>query len=82
MCRSELDAFWEGAAPSSRERFTSTRFIGSGAYTVVAKATDTKTGDTAAIKRIAEVFYDAQEAGLPAMPPRTRRAARETGCGA
>ena len=46
MCRSELDAFWEGAAPSSRERFTSTRFIGSGAYTVVAKATDTKTGDT------------------------------------
>ena len=62
MSRSELEAFWAGAAPSSRERFTSVRLIGSGAYSVVAKATDAKTGDTVAIKRIAEVFYDAQEA--------------------
>ena len=32
------------------------------AYSVVARATDSRTGEPVAIKRIAEVFYDAQEA--------------------
>jgi len=42
--------------------YTSVRLIGSGAYSVVARATEQKTGQNVAIKRIAEVFYDAQEA--------------------
>ena len=58
----ELDAFWSGAAPEGRERFQDVRLIGSGAYSVVARATDTRSGTRVAIKRIAEVFYDAQEA--------------------
>ena len=58
----EVDAFWAGAAPEGRQRFTDVKLIGSGAYSVVARATDTKTGEPVAIKRIAEVFYDAQEA--------------------
>ena len=58
----EQNAFWAGAAPEGRARFTDVRIIGSGAYSVVARATDTKTSQPVAIKRIAEVFYDAQEA--------------------
>lgn len=58
----ELDAFWAGAAPEGRTRYTEVKLIGSGAYAVVARARDTKTGRLVAIKRIAEVFYDAQEA--------------------
>ena len=59
---SELEAFWLGAAPEGRARFADVRLIGSGAYSVVARATDTRTSSPVAIKRIAEVFYDAQEA--------------------
>jgi len=58
----ELESFWAGAAPEGRQRFTDVRLIGSGAYSVVARATDAQTGTPVAIKRIAEVFYDAQEA--------------------
>merc|ERR1719261_1642457 len=58
----ELEAFWQGAAPSARERYTNVKLIGSGAYSVVARATDSTTSQPVAIKRIAEVFYDAQEA--------------------
>ena len=59
---SELEAFWQGAAPEGRARFADVRLIGSGAYSVVARATDARTSSPVAIKRIAEVFYDAQEA--------------------
>ena len=58
----EIDAFWVGAAPEGRKRFADVKLIGSGAYSVVARATDTRTNEPVAIKRIAEVFYDAQEA--------------------
>lgn len=59
---SELDAFWQGAAPEGRQRYEDVKLIGQGAYSVVARATDVRTGEPVAIKRIAEVFYDAQEA--------------------
>ena len=62
MSAGELVAFWAGTAPGVRERYTNVKLIGSGAYSVVARATEKKTGTTVAIKRIAEVFYDAQEA--------------------
>ena len=66
----EQNAFWAGAAPEGRARFTDVRIIGSGAYSVVARATDTKTSQPVAIKRIAEVFYDAQDSiGLVDMRP-------------
>ena len=58
----ELEAFWQGAEASARIRYENVKLIGSGAYSVVARATDTKTGKQVAIKRIAEVFYDATEA--------------------
>lgn len=58
----ELDAFWQGAAPGARERYVDLTIIGSGAYSVVARALDVKMGAAVAIKRIAEVFYDANEA--------------------
>jgi mitogen-activated protein kinase 1/3 len=57
-----LDAFWAGTSPAGRERFADVRLIGSGAYSVVARATDNTCGAPVAIKRISEVFYDAQEA--------------------
>jgi len=60
--QAELEAFWTGASADSRARYTDVRLIGSGAYSVVAKATDTRSNEPVAIKRIAEVFYDAQEA--------------------
>ena len=59
---SEIDAFWQGAASAARSRYENIKLIGSGAYSVVARAVDTKTGKPVAIKRIAEVFYDATEA--------------------
>ena len=55
-------AFWQGAEESARERYSNVKLIGSGAYSVVARATDAKDGNKVAIKRIAEVFYDATEA--------------------
>ena len=58
----EREAFWKGADPLARERFIDVKLIGSGAYSVVAKATDARSGTQVAIKRIAEVFYDATEA--------------------
>lgn len=63
MARSnELDAFWAGSAPGERDRYSDIKLIGSGAYSVVARATNVATGEPMAIKRIAEVFYDANEA--------------------
>jgi len=62
MSSSELEAFWQGADPAARARYENIKLIGSGAYSVVARALDTKTGKPVAIKRIAEVFYDATEA--------------------
>ena len=59
---SEVEAFWAGAAPEGRARYSDLKLIGSGAYSVVARARDTQTDEIVAIKRIAEVFYDAQEA--------------------
>ena len=61
---SELEAFWTGAAPKSRVRYADVKLIGSGAYSVVARATDQRSGTLVAIKRIAEVR----------MPPRAGRA--------
>jgi len=58
----ELDAFWVGSDPEARKQYTSVKLIGSGAYSVVARAVEESTGEPVAIKRIAEVFYDAQEA--------------------
>ncbi len=58
----ELNAFWAGSDPSARRDYTNIKLIGSGAYSVVARAVETASGETVAIKRIAEVFYDAQEA--------------------
>jgi hypothetical protein len=58
----ELEQFWKGAAAQGRERYSNVKLIGSGAYSVVARATDAANGKMVAIKRIAEVFYDAQEA--------------------
>jgi len=60
--KQELDAFWSGSAPEERQRYRDVKLVGSGAYSVVARAMDAKTGEPVAIKRIAEVFYDAQEA--------------------
>ena len=54
--------FWKGASPDGRARYRDATIIGQGAYSVVARATDTATGTTVAIKRISEVFYDAHEA--------------------
>ena len=51
----------EGASPDGRARYRDATTSGR-AYSVVARATDTATGTTAAIKRISEVFYDAHEA--------------------
>ena len=62
MGSNELDAFWAGTAPGERDRYSGIKLIGSGAYSVVARATNVATGEMMAIKRIAEVFYDAQEA--------------------
>jgi len=63
MARSnELDAFWAGSAPGERDRYSDIKLIGSGAYSVVARATNVATREPMAIKRIAEVFYDANEA--------------------
>ena len=59
---SELDAFWAGSHPDVRKEYTSVKMIGSGAYSVVARAIEERSGQMVAIKRIAEVFYDAQEA--------------------
>ena len=56
------EEFWRGASPDGRARYRDATIIGQGAYSVVARATDTATGTTVAIKRISEVFYDAHEA--------------------
>lgn len=56
------DAFWKGAAPEARGQYQNLVVAGQGAYSIVAKATEVKTGELVAIKRIAEVFYDAHEA--------------------
>jgi len=56
------DAFWKGAAPEARAQYANLVVAGQGAYSIVAKATDVATGELVAIKRIAEVFYDAHEA--------------------
>ena len=58
----ELKAFWSGADRAVQKDYTNVKLIGSGAYSVVARAVETATGETVAIKRISEVFYDAQEA--------------------
>ena len=56
------DAFFEGASPEGRARYTDVQLIGQGAYSVVARATDSRKNMPVAIKRISEVFYDAHEA--------------------
>jgi len=56
------EAFWRGAAPEASGQYTNLVVAGQGAYSIVAKATEVKTGEQVAIKRIAEVFYDAHEA--------------------
>ncbi len=70
MATLDVDAFWKGADPEARRRYTDVHVAGQGAYSVVARATDTQADaseaagsrPTVAIKRIAEVFYDAHEA--------------------
>lgn len=52
----------QGAEPSASKRFEHFKIVGKGAYSVVASATDTTTGEKVAIKRINEVFYDTHEA--------------------
>ena len=61
---SELDAegFWKGTSPDGRGRYTDLKMVGQGAYSVVVRATDRTSNTTVAIKKIAEVFYDAHEA--------------------
>ena len=56
------DAFFDGASPEGRARYTDVQLIGQGAYSVVARATDSRKNMPVAIKRISEVFYDAHEA--------------------
>jgi len=56
------DAFWNGAALDERARYTGLHYAGKGAYSVVARAFDETEKKRVAIKRIAEVFYDAHEA--------------------
>jgi len=58
----ELAAFWAGASPDTPTQYTNIKLVGSGAYSVVARATEAASGEPVAIKRIAEVFYDDQEA--------------------
>jgi len=55
-------AFWQGAHSGAAQRYTDLVIAGQGAYSIVASAKDTQTGEMVAIKRIAEVFYDAHEA--------------------
>jgi len=55
-------AFWAGSSPDARTRYTDLVVAGQGAYSVVASAMDEVSGERVAIKRIAEVFYDAHEA--------------------
>lgn len=58
----ELEQFWLGASAEGRARYKNIKVIGSGAYSVVARAEDAVTGERVAIKRIGEVFYDDLEA--------------------
>lgn len=58
----ELQAFWTGTDAEERKKYDEVKLIGSGAYSVVARARDKASNEFVAIKRIAEVFYDAQEA--------------------
>mmetsp|Transcript_14576 Transcript_14576/g.43637 ORF Transcript_14576/g.43637 Transcript_14576/m.43637 type:complete len:442 (-) Transcript_14576:281-1606(-) len=56
------EAFWKGASPEARGRYRNLVVAGQGAYSIVARAVEVSSGETVAIKRIAEVFYDAHEA--------------------
>ena len=62
MAVNEIDQFWMGASKEGRNRYKHVKLIGSGAYSVVARAEEVSTGERVAIKRIGEVFYDALEA--------------------